>query len=59
MKVKGATLEDLFDYLIDVAIRKFLLKEGKRHIYELFENGIQRILNLMKILIFISIMMDC
>ena len=37
MKVKGALLEDVFDYLFDVGSEKFLSEKGKRYLLELFE----------------------
>ena len=37
MKVDGAKLEDVFDYLFDLGVRKFLLEKGKKYMHELFE----------------------
>ena len=35
--VDAATLEDVFDYLFDLGVRKFLLEKGKKYLHELFE----------------------
>ena len=37
MKVDGATLEDIFDYLFDLGDEKFLSEKGKKYLHELFE----------------------
>jgi len=37
MKVDGATSEDVFDYLFDLGVEKFLLEKGKKYLHELFE----------------------
>jgi len=37
MKVDGAELEDIFDYLFDIGAEKFLSEEGKKYLFELFE----------------------
>ena len=37
MKVDGAELEDIFDYLFDIGAEKFLSKEGKKYLLELFQ----------------------
>jgi len=37
MKVEGATLEDVFNYLFDVGYEKFLSEKGKKYLYEIFE----------------------
>ena len=37
MKVDGAVLEDIFDYLFDVGAEKFLSEKGKKYLLELFE----------------------
>jgi len=51
MKLDGATSEDVFDYLFDLGVGKFLLEKRKKYLHELFEKGIQSILKMMKILI--------
>ena len=38
MKVEGAVLEDIFDYLFDVGAGKFLPEKEKKYLLELFEN---------------------
>jgi len=38
MKVEGATLEDVFDYLFDLGAGKFLSEKEKKYLHELFEN---------------------
>ena len=58
MKVDGAESEDIFDYLIDIGAEKFLSKEEKKYLLELFEEYDSEHLNqLMKILMNIQIMM--
>jgi len=53
MKVKGAALEDVFDYFFHVGARKYLL-ENERDIFMNYLNDeIQRIFNLMTILVII------
>ena len=37
IKVDGAMLEDVFDYLFDLGAEKFLSEKGKKYLYELFE----------------------
>ena len=37
MKVEGATLEDVFHYLFDIEVRKFLLEKENKYLHELFE----------------------
>ena len=37
MKVEGAVLEDIFNYLFDVETEKFLSEKGKKYLLELFE----------------------
>ena len=37
MKVEGAVLEDIFDYLFDTEVGKFLSKKGKKYLLKLFE----------------------
>jgi len=37
VKVEGATSEDVFNYLLDVGVRKFSLEKGKKYLHELFE----------------------
>jgi len=37
MKVEGAVLEDIFDYLFDVGTGKFLSEKEKKYLLELFE----------------------
>ena len=37
MKVEGVTSEDVFDYLFDVGVGKFLSEQEQRYLYELFE----------------------
>ena len=37
MKVEGAVLKDIFDYLFDVGAEKFLSAKGKKYLLELFE----------------------
>jgi len=37
IKVEGATLEDIFDYLFDLGDGKFLSEKGKNYLHELFE----------------------
>jgi len=37
VKVEGVTSEEVFDYLFDVGVGKFLLKKGKRYLHELFQ----------------------
>ena len=37
MKVQGATSVDVFDYLFDVEVAKFLSEKGKKYLLELFE----------------------
>jgi len=37
MNVKGATSEDVLNYLFDVRARKFLLEKEKKYFHELFE----------------------
>ena len=37
MKVEGATLEDVFDYLFNVGIEKFLSRKWKKYLHELFK----------------------
>ena len=33
IKVEGATLEDVFDYLFDIGVGKFLLEKGKKYLH--------------------------
>ena len=37
IKVEGATLEDVFDYLFDVGAEKFLWKKWNKYLHEIFE----------------------
>jgi len=37
MKIDGATLEDVFDYLFDLEAGKFLSEKEKKYLHELFE----------------------
>ena len=37
MKAEGAKSEDVFDYLFDVGVGKFLLEKGKKYFHKLFE----------------------
>ena len=37
MKLDGATSEDVFDYLFDLGVGKFLLEKRKKYLHELFE----------------------
>ena len=37
MKVEGAVSEDIFNYLFDVRVEKFLLEKGKKYFLKLFE----------------------
>ena len=37
IKVEGATSEDVFYYLFDVGMEKFLSEKGKKYLLELFE----------------------
>ena len=37
MKMEGSELEDIFDYLFDVRVEKFLSEKGKKHLLQLFE----------------------
>jgi len=37
MKVNGAESEDIFNYLFDIEVGKFLSDEGKKYLIELFE----------------------
>jgi len=37
MKVDGATSENIFDYLFDMGVGKFLSEKGKKYLHELFE----------------------
>jgi len=37
MKVEGAALGDIFNYLFDVGVGKFLSKKGKKYLLELFK----------------------
>ena len=37
MKVEGAVLEDIFNYLFDVRAEKFLSAKGKKYLLELFK----------------------
>ena len=37
MKVYGAVSENIFDYLFDVGVGKFLLEKGKNYLSKLFE----------------------
>ena len=37
MKVEGATSEDVFDYLFDLGVEKFLSEKEKKYLHELFE----------------------
>ena len=37
MNVEGATSKDVFGYLLDLGLRKFVLKKGKKYLHELFE----------------------
>ena len=53
MKIEEATSEDIFDYLFDVRVGKLLSEKGRKYLYEFFENRIQNIFNLMKILMII------
>ena len=58
MKVEGSTSEDVFNSLFDIEATKFLSKK-ERDMYMIYlKNGIQSILNLMKILMLIWKMID-
>ena len=48
-KVEEATLEIVFDYLFDIGTEKFLLEKGKKYFINYLIDGIQGILNLVKI----------
>ena len=37
MKVEGAMLEDVFDYLFDLGAKNFLSEKEKKYLHELFE----------------------
>jgi len=37
VKVEGAVLKDIFDYLFDVGAEKFLFEKGKKYLLKLFE----------------------
>jgi len=37
MKVEGTVPKDIFDYLFDVGVEKFLSEKGERYLLELFE----------------------
>ena len=37
IKIDGATSEDVFHYLFDLAAEKFLLEKEKKYLHELFE----------------------
>ena len=37
MKVDGAVLEDIFDYLFDIGAEKFLSEKGKKYLLDLSE----------------------
>ena len=37
IKIEGAILESVFDYLFDVRAEKLLSKKGKRHLHDVFE----------------------
>ena len=37
MNVEGVVSEDIFDYLFDVGLEKFLLKKEKKYLSDLFE----------------------
>jgi len=37
MKVDGATSEEVFDYVFDLGVGKFLSEKGKKYLHELFE----------------------
>jgi len=53
MKVEKATSEDIFDYFLDIEVKKFYQKK-KRDIYMIYlRHGIQIIFNLMNILMII------
>jgi len=42
MKVEGAVLEDIFNYLFDVETEKFLSEKGKKYLLELFEKWVPK-----------------
>ena len=37
MKVEGTVSKDIFDYLFDVGVVKFLSEKGKKYLLKLFE----------------------
>jgi len=37
MKINGAMSEDIFDYLFNMRVEKFLLEKEKKHLHQLFE----------------------
>jgi len=40
MKVEGATSNDVFDYLFDVGVEKFISKKGRNIFMNYLKNGI-------------------
>ena len=58
MNVEGAVSKDVFDYLFNVGVGKFLPGEERNTFINYLKNGIQSIFNLMKIWMIIQIMMD-
>ena len=56
-KAEGAVLEDIFDYFFNVGAGNFYQKKKRNIFLNYLRNRIQRIMNLMKILMIIQIMM--
>ena len=58
MKFEGAVSEDIFNYLFDVGVGKFLSEKEKKYLHELFERYDPKYFNLIKIVMIIWIMKD-